>query len=207
VPERILISANRTLAVLENKPSAFASIFASLSDLGLTFLPDHRGAQKAAFVHLLQTFESSIQSLDHLNAAADGSLLVLDNHIHVVGHVVGEETGVRSREVGDILGRLWTILGGNRSLLNQAQLRFAALLQAGVQVKRMKSLVWDARVELNALGERAEILRSYAVEPLLLGGPIQQADIVRIISQGSKSLLQAIEDGTMVAKRVTLDMK
>lgn len=143
---------------------------------------------ESAFLHTLTSFEYFIRNLAHYNAATEESLVTLDNHITILSYLIGEELDGVSKEIGELLGQLWTRLGANRSRLAHAHSRFQSLSRAGTQTKAMKALVWDVRVELDGLQETSDALRSYAVEPLILDGPLPRADVVRSLSDGCQSL-------------------
>jgi len=122
------------------------------------------------------------------NLATDESLIVLDGHIVVVSHLIGEEMHHASMELGELLGRLWTRLGGNRNRLAETNSRFLSLTHAGQQTRAMKALVWDVRIELDGLQENTDALRAYAAEPLLLDGRLPKADVIRALSDGCQHL-------------------
>lgn len=190
------MSVDYTLSLLNKEPTMLSLVGAFVSDAsGLGLVTDHKAKIQDSFSHSLQTFESYVQSLTHYNAATDESLVILDNHIHILSYLIGEELHEVSREIGELLGQLWTRLGANRSRLTNAHLRFESLTRAGHQTKAMKSFVWDVRVELDGLQESAEALRSYVAEPLLLGGSLPRVEIARALSDGCKLLRSRMAGG------------
>ncbi|RDB16146.1 hypothetical protein Hypma_003360 [Hypsizygus marmoreus] len=146
-----------------------------------------------AFIHTLQIFELLIHDLTHANSLTAQSLISLENKMTSVKRLVDEETNEVSEEIGVLLGRLWTVLGGNRGYLHHARSRYHALNQTGEQTKAMKKIVLDVQLELAGIQRNCDRLRSYAAAPLLSSSAVPKKGVVLALSEGCRRLRARIE--------------
>lgn len=101
---------------------------------------------------------------------------------------MAEEAEEAAREIGDLLGRLWTKLGGNYKQLTNTQGKYHALLRTGKQTLAMKRLVSNVQDELHDLQVNCEALRGYAMEPLLTEGHVSKNAVIRTLGEGCRGL-------------------
>lgn len=159
-------------------------------------------AVQNAFTHTLQTFEILLHSVSHSNGLTEESLITLSGQLDVIRHLAGEETSLVSREIGELLGSLWTQLGGNRKLIANAHQRYLTLNYTSVQTKAMQRLVFDVRSELYDLQVISDTLRAYAAHPLLLGTDIPKGSIITALSEGCQSLRDRLDNiGTHIISK------
>ena len=154
-------------------------------------------AATGAFLHTLHIFELLIHDLTHSNALTGQSLITLESKINALKHLVDDEANAVSAEIGELLGRLWTVLGGNRGHLKHARSHYRVLNQTGQQAKAMKKMVLDVQLELEGLQKNCDRLRSYAATPLLLLSAMPKKVVVISLSEGCKQLKSRVK-GTMM---------
>jgi len=153
-------------------------------------IPFHRcyDIAQASFFHAIQIIESHIGILGEYNAATDVSLIFLEQSIHTISDLIGDETHELTQEIGELLAQLWTWLGANRSRLARMNYRVSALYKVGNHTAGMRSSVWHIRQELDFLQQSTATLRDLAAEPLLLNGPLPRSLMLRQLSQGCQDL-------------------
>ncbi|KAJ7796965.1 hypothetical protein B0H14DRAFT_3494239 [Mycena olivaceomarginata] len=143
-----------------------------------------------AFEHTLQIFEVFVHKLAHSNGQTYACLEDLESHIDVLKHLIGEQSELTSREIGHLLGMLWYYVGGNRSLLADANSRYKTLVNTGVQTKAIQRLVWDVQGDLKDLQTNSDVLRSYASEPLITHRTSR--DAIQALSSGCQNLREKL---------------
>lgn len=119
--------------------------------------------------------------------------MVLEEHIRAVGELIGDESHEVVEEIGELLNRMWTRLGGNRDLLAQMNSRAGALSRVGDYTGSMRKFVGNVYQALIGLQESTDALRDVATEPLLLGRALPRSIILTQLSNGC----QALESGLM----------
>lgn len=183
-----MASASYTLSIMASAETT-QSVFDMLS-LRCIFgsCPHHALVVQHAYLHTLRSFEALNHDLTHLNAETERSLARLDSHIDILRDLLSEEVDGLTKEIGELLGRLWTRLGGNRSSLSDAHERQLSLSRAGEKLGLMRRVVWDAQVELHGLQQGTDALRAYTVEPLLVDGPLPRREIIRALIEGCETL-------------------
>lgn len=148
---------------------------------------------RKSFLYNLKTFEILVQDLSHSNGLTTESLSVLEGHLDAIRDLVGYETHMVSAEIGDLLGSLWTFLGGNRKRIANAHSRHLTLNSTSTQTKRMKRLVLNVQDELFVLQKACDNLRAYAAHPLLLDEDIPAGGVLAALSEGTHGLRDMME--------------
>lgn len=144
------------------------------------------------FLHSIQTIEGFITTLRHYNSLTDTSVLYLEEHIHGVIDLVGDENYKTEEEFGELLQRLWTRLGGNRNRLADVSGRLKALSRVGNHTKAMRSIVGNVRQDLDQLQQSTDALRIIATEPLLIEGSIPRTIVLHQLSRGCEALERSL---------------
>lgn len=191
---RFLASAEYTLKLIKSEESVTTGMsrkFACTMNLRGFCAID---AVQNAFIHTLQTFEILLHSVSHSNGLTEESLATLSGQLDVVRHLAGGEIRLVSKEIGELLGSLWTQLGGNRKLIANAHHRYFTLNYTSVQTKAMQRLVFNVQAELYDLQVISDTLRAYAAHPLLLGMDIPKGGVVTALSEGCKGLRDRLDN-------------
>lgn len=197
-----LASAEHTLKLIDSETSVAGSITRKIACLSTIDNFCATDTVYKVFLHTLQTFEFLLQSVSHSNGLTDESLEMLSGQLDVIRHLSGEEATIVTKEIGELLGSLWTRLGGNRKLIANAHQRYTTLNYTSVQTKAMQRLVVDIRVELYDLQVISDTLRAYAAHTLLLEVDFPKGGILTALSEGCQSLRNRLKDiGTRAASR------
>jgi len=155
----------------------------------LWFLPPTslKGQERlqAAFLHTIDTFDTLNRDLSHLNGETQEAIAILDGYVEVLVNLIYDDALVdANQELGEILGRFWTQLGGHRTLLSGARERVDTLNRVGKGTQLMRSFVLDVQLQLESLQTGAEELRAQAAEPLLINSPIPTVNIIKSLKDG-----------------------
>lgn len=143
---------------------------------------------QGSFLNTILIIQSSINVLSEYNSETARSITVLEEHIRAVVDLIGDESHEVVEEIGELLGRMWTKLGGNRDRLAQMNSRAGALSKVGHHAGSMRKFVGNVYQALTGLQESTDALREVATEPLLLSGALPQSIVLAQLSDGCQAL-------------------
>jgi hypothetical protein len=149
-----------------------------------------------AFTSAMDTFSVTIQ---RLILEAEISLLNLDTleeDLSAIREAVMREDLSVAAEKSELLGELWTKLGGNRHTLRDYEKRLHLLKDLADYRKQAQAHVLAALQTLNSMSEDMEDLRERVAAPELVDGRIPLHVHIESIQNG----LQRLQEGRVRAK-------
>lgn len=186
----ITASVSHTVRVINSDDSLTGKALSLLRVVSPFYPP--KDPTQGTFLRSLVIIQSSINILSQYNAETANSVVTLEQLIRGVVDLIGDESHEVTKEIGELLGRLWTKLGGNRSLLAQMNSRAHALSTVGRHSGAMRRFVGNVHQALVGLQESTDILRDIATAPLLLDGTIPRPVILAQLSDGCQALRESL---------------
>ncbi|KAG2122767.1 hypothetical protein DEU56DRAFT_917661 [Suillus clintonianus] len=149
-----------------------------------------------AFSSAMDTFSGAIQKLILEAEISLHNLNVLEEDLSAVREAVMREDVSITAEHSELLGALWTRLGGNRHILRDFERRLDLLKDLGDYRKQAQAHVVAALHTLHSMSEDMEDLRERVAAPELLDGRIPLHVHIESIQGG----LQRLQEGRVRAK-------
>jgi len=149
-----------------------------------------------AFTSAMDTFSIAIQRLILEAEISLHNLDVLEEDLSVVREVVMREDIDVTTEQSELLGALWTKLGGNRRALRDNDRRLGLLKDLGDYRRQAQAHVVAALQTLNSMSEDMEDLRERVATPELVGGRIPLHVHIESIQNG----LERLQEGRVRAR-------
>ncbi|KAG1794754.1 hypothetical protein EV424DRAFT_1449364 [Suillus variegatus] len=149
-----------------------------------------------AFTSAMDTFSIAIQRLILEAEISLHNLDVLEEDLSVVREVVMREDIDVTTEQSELLGALWTKLGGNRRALRDNDRRLGLLKDLGDYRRQAQAHVVAALQTLNSMSEDMEDLRERVAAPELVGGRIPLHVHIESIQNG----LERLQEGRVRAR-------
>ncbi|KAG2060918.1 hypothetical protein BDR06DRAFT_1002133 [Suillus hirtellus] len=149
-----------------------------------------------AFTSAMDTFSIVIQRLILEAEISLHNLDVLEEDLSVVREVVMREDIDVTTEQSELLGALWTKLGGNRRALRDNDRRLGLLKDLGDYRRQAQAHVVAALQTLNSMSEDMEDLRERVAAPELVGGRIPLHVHIESIQNG----LERLQEGRVRAR-------
>lgn len=185
----ITTSVSHTVRVINSDESLAGKAFSFLRAIS-PFSQAESPAQET-FLRSLVIIQSSINVLSQYNAETAKSVIILEQHIQGVVDLIGDERHEVTKEIGQLLGQLWTRLGGNRTRLAQMNSRARALSTVGNHTGAMRKFVGNVHQALMGLQESTSVLRDIATAPLFLNGALPRSIILIQLSDGCQALRES----------------
>ncbi|KAG1770948.1 hypothetical protein EDD22DRAFT_864580 [Suillus occidentalis] len=148
------------------------------------------------FASAMDTFSVAIQRLILEAEVSLHNLDVLEEDLSSVREVVMREDVDVTAEHSELLGALWTKLGGNRRALRDADRRLGLLKDLGDYRRQAQAHVVAALQTLNSMSEDMEDLRERVATPELIDGRIPLHVHIESIQNG----LERLQEGRVRAK-------
>ncbi|KAG2035788.1 hypothetical protein BDR03DRAFT_993243 [Suillus americanus] len=167
----------------------------------MALIPFHTGPTTQqvivdTFTTAMDTFSVAIQRLILEAEISMHNLDVLEVDLSAVRDAVMREDVDVTTEKSEILGALWTKLGGNKRALRDTDRRLDLLKDLGGYRKQAQAHVVGALQTLNSMSEDMEDLRERVAAPELADGRIPLHVHIESIQSG----LQRLQDGRVRAK-------
>ena len=146
--------------------------------------------------------------LKKLIVSADSLLLLLNNlehHLLLIHEITVQEVTSLPREYADVLGSLWTLLGGNRAQISEYGDNLRLLQQVEDYRLTAQSYVMSALYSLEKLNEELDEVRDRVAEPELSGQGVI-IHLVHNIRKGVDSLMHARAAAVPQEERAIQDM-
>lgn len=148
------------------------------------------------FASAMDTFSVAIQRLILEAEVSLHNLDVLEEDLSSVREVVMREDVDVTAEHSELLGTLWTKLGGNKRALRNTDRRLGLLKDLGDYRRQAQAHVVAALQTLNSMSEDMEDLRERVATPELLDGRIPLHVHIESIQNG----LERLQEGRVRAK-------
>jgi hypothetical protein len=149
-----------------------------------------------AFTSAMDTFSVAIERLILEAEISMQHLDTLEEDLLAVREAVTREDVSVGAEKSELLGALWTKLGGNRRTLRDYEKRLNLLKDLGNYRKQAQAHVLAALQTLTSMGEDMEDLRERVAAPELVDGRIPLHVHIESIQNG----LQRLQEGRVRAK-------
>ncbi|KAG1779064.1 hypothetical protein EV702DRAFT_1216041 [Suillus placidus] len=167
----------------------------------MALIPFHMGPTTQevivdTFTSAMDTFSVAIQRLILEAEISLHNLDVLEEDLSAVREVVMREDVDVTAEKSELLGALWTKLGGNRRALRVNDRRLGLLKDLGDYRRQAQAHVIAALQTLNSMSEDMEDLRERVAAPELVDGRIPLHVHIESIQTG----LQRLQEGRVRAK-------
>lgn len=167
----------------------------------MALIPFHTGPTTQevivdTFTTAMDTFSVAIQRLILEAEISLHNLDVLEEDLSAVREVVMREDIDVTAEKSELLGALWTMLGGNKRALRDTDRRLNLLQDLGDYRKQAQAHVVAALQTLNSMSEDMEDLRERVAAPELVDGRIPLHVHIESIQSG----LQRLQEGRVRAK-------
>jgi hypothetical protein len=183
----ITASASHTIRQIDTDKSYKGQI-KSLLCFTTSPLYQCKNSGQTSFLSTILIIQSSINDLSQYNSETARSIIVLEEHTRAVVGLIGNESHEVGQEIGELLGRMWTRLGGNRSRLAQMNSRAYALSKVGNHTGSMKKFVGNVYQALVGLQGSTDALRDIATARLLLDEALPRSIILTQLSNGCQAL-------------------
>lgn len=149
-----------------------------------------------AFTSAMDTFSVAIERLILEAEVSLHNLDTLEEDLSAVREAVTREDLYVAAEKTELLGALWTKLGGNKHELRNYERRLSLLKDLGDYRKQAQAHVLAALQTLNLMSEDMEDLRERVAAPELVDGRIPLHVHIESIQTG----LQRLQEGRVRAK-------
>ncbi|KAG2075368.1 hypothetical protein BDR04DRAFT_1047106 [Suillus decipiens] len=149
-----------------------------------------------AFAKTMDTFSVAVERLILQAEVSLQELDVLEEDLSAVCEVVMREDADTTAEKSELLGSLWTMVGGNKRALNDNDRRLGLLKDVGDYRKQAHAHVIATLHTLNSMSEDMEDLRERVAAPELLDERIPLHVHIESIQNG----LQRLQEGRVRAK-------
>ena len=144
----------------------------------------------------MNTLSTNMRRLALEAEVSISDLNTLEEHLESIHGIVCHEDSSIEAAKDDVLGRLWTILGGNRRRLRRMDRHLALLKGVGGYRDRARAHVVAALQTLITMAEEMEELRERVAAPELVGNAIPIEVHMKSIRIG----LQRLRDHRIGAK-------
>lgn len=158
-----------------------------------SWFPRNQAGAKLAFHRSLGTFDLYIHDLVRSGNQTSECMRTLDNHVRAANYRLTETRQVTEQEIVHLLG-IRSYLGGNRSLLADAQKRLKIVTAARIRTKTIHKMIWDAQARLKELEINTQILRTFASAPRITGDSSREA--MHGLSTGCRSIQDVMRRGS-----------
>ncbi|KAH7868344.1 uncharacterized protein C8R40DRAFT_1027372, partial [Lentinula edodes] len=149
-----------------------------------------------AFAESMNTLSTIIQRLILLAEVELSNLEKLEDHLTLIHEIVSREDSTISSAKAELLGEIWTWLGGNQRQLRGHDAHLQLLRGIGAYRKQALAHVVSALQILRALGEDMEDMRERMIMPDLVGSQIPLEVQISSIQLG----VQRLRDSKVLAK-------
>ncbi|KAJ3804542.1 hypothetical protein F5876DRAFT_53249 [Lentinula aff. lateritia] len=188
------------LAVNEYAMAKLSSIPPSSSFISHSLVPFNSASLEkiflASFAESMSTLSSIIQRLILLAEVELSNLEKLEDHLSIIYEIVCREDSSISSAKAELLGEIWTRLGGNRCELKGHDAHLELLRGIGGYRKQALAHVASALQILRALSDDMEDMRERMIMPDLVGSQIPLEVQINSIQHG----LQRLRDSKVLAK-------
>ncbi|KAJ3808854.1 hypothetical protein F5876DRAFT_45142 [Lentinula aff. lateritia] len=150
----------------------------------------------ASFAESMSTLSTIIQRLILLAEVELSNLEKLEDHLSIIYEIVCREDSSISSAKAELLGEIWTRLGGNRRELKGHDAHLELLRGIGRYRKQALAHVASALQILRALSDDMEDMRERMMMPDLVGSQIPLEVQINSIQHG----LQRLRDSKVLAK-------
>jgi hypothetical protein len=144
----------------------------------------------------MNTLSANMRRLALEAEVSISDLNTLEEHLKSIHEIVCREDSSIEGAKDDVLGRLWTILGGNRKELKGMNKHLALLKGVGGYRDRARAHVVAALQTLETMAEEMEELRERVAAPELVGNAIP----IEVHMKSIRSGLERLKDRRIGAK-------
>ena len=149
---------------------------------------DVQDAVRKTFTEALSVLEAQIRRIILEAEIALRRLNALEEHLYTLSEFVARENGTITAERAELLGQLWTMVGGNKRRLKHMNGHLFLLNNVGEYRRRATAHVTAALQTLQGMSEDMEDLRERAAAPELMGEKIPVEVHMKSIKTGLQRL-------------------
>lgn len=182
--------ALHTIEAYESRPRSALSVLWPFSS--------SRGVQdvvRDTFVETMSVLQTQIERVVVEAEFSLRALMDLEERLYTLSEFIARENGTLTEERAELLGALWTMLGGNRGKLKHMNGHLFLLSSIGEYRRRATAHVSAALQTLQGMSEDMEDLRERVAAPELVGEKIPVEVHLKSIRSGLERL-QADRDRT-----------